>query len=112
MDNEKVGYWAVHAFEGIYGGMHGINNKFVFYGSEKEAWSALEEEARQLFDSYCYDDETDEERFEADGEIFFITEHLSDEQREAAEIEIYEDFVGFAQKVAQGIDLNTILNEE
>lgn len=26
--------------------------------------------------------------------------------------EIYEDFVGFAQKVAQGIDLNTILNEE
>ena len=41
-EQEKIGWWGVHAFESIYGGMHGINSKFVFYGTEKEAWRAYQ----------------------------------------------------------------------
>lgn len=95
-------YYAIHAFESLYGGYHGIYNISIQpCNSDEDAANILDLMAHEVYYDYC-EDEYPEEELEPDGEYFFIGEDLSKEHLDMADEMAYNDFGGLREMVVAG----------
>lgn len=89
MADFKEGYYAIHAFEGCYGGLHGMYDLDIIHANKYDELDfALYEMAHSVWESYC-EDEYPEEELEADGEWFFLGENFSKEELDKLKEEQY-----------------------
>lgn len=98
------GYYAILAFEGEYGGMHGMyREEIVYCENEAHADGALSDMAFEVYEEYGLDAEYPEEELCADGEFVFIAKDLTKEQLDFLEQELYEhSFKGFSENLKEG----------
>lgn len=95
-------YYAIKAFEGMYGGLHGMYDIDVCEcADDVEANMALGEMAESIYWDYC-DDEYPYEELESDGEYFVVGTDLTKDELTLAQEMAYQDFDGLHEMVQDG----------